>query len=130
MTRTFLLDTHALLWWLNDDDELSERAKDVILDRDNSVLVSAATLWEIAIKQRKGSLTGCEEYLERYATWHRAWGFGTLEIKPEHAVRAGLLPGEHADPFDRMLIAQSEIQAATLVTRDPEIRALHPNCLW
>jgi PIN domain nuclease of toxin-antitoxin system len=130
MTPTFLLDTHALLWWMNDDDELSARARDVILDRDSIVLVSAATLWEIAIKQRKGSLTGCEEYLESYPAWHRAWGVGTLEIKPEHAVRAGLLPGGHTDPFDRMLIAQSELRGATLVTRDPKIRALHPNCLW
>jgi len=130
MSLVFLLDTHALLWWMNDDPELSQRARDAILEADHTILVSAATLWEIAIKQRKGRLTGCEDYLERYATWHRDWGFATLEIRPEHAVRAGLMPGEHADPFDRMLIAQSQLLGASLVTRDPSIRSIHPNCLW
>lgn len=130
MNLTFLLDTHALLWWMNGDELLSERAHDAILNPEHAILVSAATLWEIAIKQRKGRLTGCEDYLERYATWHRAWGFGTLEIRPEHAVRAGLVPIEHADPFDRMLIAQSQLLGAALVTCDPHIRGIHPNCLW
>jgi PIN domain nuclease of toxin-antitoxin system len=75
-------------------------------------------------------ITVVEAYLERYPTWHREWGFGTLDMKPEHSVRAGLLPMEHTDPFDRMLVAQSQLHGATLVTRDPEIQRVHPNCLW
>jgi PIN domain nuclease of toxin-antitoxin system len=127
---TFLLDTHALLWWMNDAPELSERARDAILDADHTIVVSAATLWEIAIKQRKGTLTGCEDYLERYPVWHDRWGFATVDVKSEHAVRAGSLPIKHADPFDRMLVAQSQLLGASLVTRDANIRDIHPNCLW
>jgi len=130
MNLIVLLDTHALLWWMSDDAALSPRAKDVILNPEHTVLVSAATLWEIAIKQRKGKLSGCEDYLERYPTWHARWGFATLDIRPEHAIRAGLIPAAHSDPFDRMLIAQSQLLGAALVTRDPSIRGLHPNCLW
>lgn len=130
MSTTFLLDTHALLWWMNGSAELGERAKAAIEDTGSAVLVSAATLWEIAIKQRKGRLSGCEEYLERYGIWHDRWGFGTLDIRAEHAIHAGRLPLSHGDPFDRMLIAQSQLLGATLLTRDPDIRAAHPNCLW
>ncbi|MBN1961622.1 MAG: type II toxin-antitoxin system VapC family toxin [Deltaproteobacteria bacterium] len=130
MNQIYLLDTHALLWWINDDKNLSRRAKAIILEIQNIILVSTATLWEIAIKQRKGKLIGCEEYLNRYPALHKTWGFNSLDIRPEHAVRAGLLPTEHGDPFDRMLIAQSQLANATLITCDPEIRELHPNCLW
>jgi PIN domain nuclease of toxin-antitoxin system len=130
MSAMLLLDTHALLWWMNDSAQLSAKAKSAIADTSSTVLVSTATLWEIAIKQRKGRLTGCEEYLERYASWHDKWGFGTLDIRADHALHAGHLPFSHGDPFDRVLIAQSQLLGATLVTRDPDIRNAHPNCLW
>ncbi len=127
---SFLLDTHALVWWMADAPELSQRARQIIADTNHAVLVSAASLWEIAIKQRKGVLSGCEEYLDRYDSWHERWGFGTLDIKPAHAVLAGSLEWSHKDPFDRMLVAQSRLMAATLITCDEAIVEHHPHCVW
>ena len=115
---------------MSDAEELSPRARELILETDNTVLVSTASLWEIAIKQRKGKLCGCDDYLSRYAVWHDRWGFGTLVVKPEHAILAGSLRFQHGDPFDRMLIAQSRETGASIVTVDKKIQALHPNTVW
>jgi PIN domain nuclease of toxin-antitoxin system len=126
----YLLDTHALLWWMADDPRLSTRVRSLIEDSKNGVLVSVASLWEIAIKTRRGHLRGCEEYLSRFGSLHERWGFGTLTIGPTHAVTAGLLEWEHRDPFDRMLVAQSLEKSAPLVTCDSIISRFHPNCFW
>jgi PIN domain nuclease of toxin-antitoxin system len=126
----FLLDTHALLWWMADAPELSNRAKHIIEETNHIILVSCATLWEIAIKQRKGILSGLEEYLARYESWHEQWGFGTLDIRPPHAIKAGLLDWSHKDPFDRLLVAQSTLMAAPLITCDENIIKHHPPCVW
>jgi len=84
-----LLDTCALLWWMSDAPELGPAARRTITNRRTSIVVSTASLWEIAIKRRKGRLSGVDEYLAGYAEWHRRWGFTALAIEPDDAVAAG-----------------------------------------
>jgi PIN domain nuclease of toxin-antitoxin system len=109
-----LLDTHILLWWLADDPRLPTAVAAVIADRDTDVLVSAATAWEISIKQATGRLEAPDDLLDAIA----ANEFETLAITAKHAMAAGHLPTRHADSFDRMLIAQAQIEALTLITVD------------
>jgi PIN domain nuclease of toxin-antitoxin system len=109
-----LLDTHALLWAVSDPDALTERTRDAIRDGRNDVLVSAASVWEIAIRRALGRLTAPDD-LGDVLTSAR---FGPLPISLEHANLAGSLPPHHRDPFDRMLIAQARLESLTIVTRD------------
>lgn len=109
-----LLDTHILLWWLGDDEQLPAPAAATIADPDNEVVVSAASAWEISIKQAAGRLDAPEDLLDALA----ANDFGMLPITAHHAMAAGRLPAHHADPFDRMLIAQAQIEDLTLVSVD------------
>lgn len=110
-----LLDTHALLWALDRPDQLDPRARAAIADGANRVVVSAASAWEIAIKQSIGKLRFDGDLAELVTTT----GFDSLAIDFEHARSAGALPAHHRDPFDRMLIAQATCEALTIVTRDP-----------
>jgi PIN domain nuclease of toxin-antitoxin system len=127
---THLLDTCALLWWMADAPELGRRARRAIGNRRNQIVVSVVSLWEVAIKHRKGRLAGVEEYLARYHELHATWGFSTLVIEPADAVAAGTLSLPHDDPFDRMLIVQSRRLGAPIVTCDDAIRRHVPGCVW
>ncbi len=123
-----LLDTHALLWWFADDAALSRRAHAAISDGGNEVWVSAASVWEIAIKQRLGKLLfvlGAD--LERAVL---AEPFSALAITLRHGQTAGALPGHHNDPFDRMLIAQAMLENCTLVSNDRAFEAYGVERLW
>jgi PIN domain nuclease of toxin-antitoxin system len=111
---SLLLDTHVVLLWLTDDPTLSDDIK-ARLDHEPHVYVSAATIWEVAIKQAAGKLLAPSGLPERI----RDSGFTPLPIGFEHAIAAGRLPQIHRDPFDRMLIAQAKCEDLTLVTRDP-----------
>ncbi|MGH3645698.1 MAG: type II toxin-antitoxin system VapC family toxin [Micromonosporaceae bacterium] len=111
-----LLDSHVVLWWLTDDDTLSDEIKGYI-DEEPEVYVSAATIWEFAIKQAMGKIVAPEE-LPELIIQNR---FRMLPVLPEHAVAAARLPMVHRDPFDRMLIAQASTEELTLVTRDAAI---------
>lgn len=113
-----LLDTHALLWWLDGDERLSNPAKLAIGEARTRVFVSAASAWEITTKVRIGKLPGAIEIAERFLEIVLDQDFDELPISIEHARHAGLLPGEHRDPFDRMLIAQSQIEGLTLVSNE------------
>ena len=110
---SLLLDTHVVLWWLADDPALPDEIKDR-LDHEPDVRVSAATIWEIAIKQALGKIAAPEDLPERV----RDSGFRELPIRFAHAMAAGRLPQIHRDPFDRMLVAQARCEGLTLVTRD------------
>jgi PIN domain nuclease of toxin-antitoxin system len=114
-----LLDTHVLLWWLADDPSLAREAEVAIADAASAVFVSAATAWEIAIKQALGKLDAPSD-LERQIEVNR---FKALSISTGHAYSAGTLPRHHDDPFDRMLVAQAMAEGLTIVTRDPRLRA-------
>jgi PIN domain nuclease of toxin-antitoxin system len=114
-----LLDTHVLLWTLDDSRALSQEARAAITNGKNVVFVSAATAWEISIKKALGKLkTPAGDYLEELER-HR---FTPLNITMEHALAVENLPPHHADPFDRMLVAQAQVEKLTLVTHDPRIR--------
>jgi PIN domain nuclease of toxin-antitoxin system len=113
-----LLDTHVALWWSNDPTFLEKRARDAIADGANEVFLSAASVWEAAIKVAAGRLSTPTSIEESSA----ADGIAELPIRWLHAVRAASLPVHHADPFDRMLIAQALEESMVLATRDPLIR--------
>jgi PIN domain nuclease of toxin-antitoxin system len=113
-----LLDTHALLWWLAGDARLSARARAAITDEVNIVFVSAASAWEVATKVRLGKLPGAEFLAQEFQEHLARQNFRALVISVEHAQRAGSLPGPHKDPFDRMLIAQSQAENFTLVSNE------------
>lgn len=113
-----LLDTHALLWWLSDDPALTKRARTAIANTRNTVLVSAASAWEIATKVRLGKLPTAAGLAAQFADQIQREGFEMLAISSDHAIRAGLLPGTHKDPFDRMLIAQSQAENLALVSNE------------
>jgi PIN domain nuclease of toxin-antitoxin system len=128
--KVHLLDTCALLWWMDDSPQLPARARRVIASRQTRILVSVASLWEIAIKRRKGRLHGVDEYLARHQDLHEAWGFNLLAIEPVDAVAAGVLDIPHTDPFDRMLIVQSKRVGAPVVTCDEAIARFAHATVW
>lgn len=122
-----LLDTHVLLWAVDDDPSLSQAARAAITDGHNIVFVSAATAWEIAIKKALGKLQApTDSYLEELRR-HR---FTPLNVTTEHARAVETLPPHHADPFDRMLVAQSQVEKLTLVTRDGRLQAYAVPIIW
>lgn len=113
-----LLDTQALVWWRQGNRKLGSRARAKIEREADAVLVSAATAWEIAIKWRAGRLKlpeGPDAWLQQAIA---SSGFSTLPITLAHAVSVADLPDHHADPFDRLLIAQARMEQLTIVTSD------------
>jgi PIN domain nuclease of toxin-antitoxin system len=125
-----LLDTHAFLWWVTDDDRLSERAGELIADGANDVYFSAASAWEIAIKAGLGRIrlpdeawTFTPDQLERNA-------FQALPVHVAHAVAVITLPDVHRDPFDRMLVAQAITEGLTIVSADPELARYAVPVVW
>ena len=112
-----LLDTHAVLWWLNDDPTLSDAARAEISDPENTVYLSAVAVSEMRIKQGIGKLDlpdDFEEVLDGQA-------FSKLPVTVDHAHTIAGLPAIHRDPFDRMLVAQAVVEGMTIVTRDRRI---------
>jgi PIN domain nuclease of toxin-antitoxin system len=110
-----LLDTHALIWWLADNDHLGSRARALIQDPDNDVLVSIVSLWEIVLKSRIGKL---EADIEEIWNAIESQGFSVLEIGAQHLLTLAKLPSHHRDPFDHLLIAQAIAEDAMFVSRD------------
>ena len=108
-----LLDTHVLLWWLQ-GAPLAEGAADRIAEPSNDVIISAATVWELSIKRQLGKVDMPPDLVDQC----RSQGFTFLAMDARHADHAGSLPLNHADPFDRMLVAQAELETLILVTRD------------
>lgn len=125
-----LLDTHALLWWFVNDPRLSARARALIADEDNEILVSAASAWEIATKHRLGKLPQASDAFPRFEELVAADGFAYLAISSRHGLRAGSYALPHGDPFDRMLAAQAETERLTLLTLDPAFAAFPVSTLW
>ena len=124
-----LLDTHALLWWLAGDRKLSAAARSAIGDEENIVFVSAASAWEISTKHRLGKLDA-NALVGEMAAVLAEQDLQTLDITVDHAERAGLLPGEHRDPFDRMLIAQAQAENLTLVSNETAFDGYGITRLW
>jgi len=113
-----LLDTHTLLWWLAENPSLPSSARKLIANKNNDVLVSAASAWEIATKVRLGKLPIALDLAHDFTAYLERERFETLAVSAEHGIRAGFLPGPHKDPFDRMLIAQALAENLAIVSND------------
>ena len=125
-----LLDTNALLWWITSADRLSDRARWAIEEPTNEVMVSAASAWEIAIKAERGRISlplPAERYVPDVLTRH---DFRSLDVRMAHALRAGSLPVHHRDPFDRLLIAQAQLEDMPIVSADPAIGRYDVEVIW
>jgi PIN domain nuclease of toxin-antitoxin system len=110
-----LLDTHALLWWLADDDQIGIQARDLIADPGNNILISVASLWEIVVKVRVGKL---EADIKEISQAIELDGFTLLTINPAHLRTLAGLPMHHRDPFDHLLIAQAIAEEAIFLSAD------------
>jgi PIN domain nuclease of toxin-antitoxin system len=117
-----LLDTHVFLWWLAADRRLSRRLRARIASPATEVLVSAASIWEMAIKIAIGKLDMPGTDPARLDALVTACGFRELAITAAHATAVATLPRLHGDPFDRLLVAQARAEGATLVSTDPALR--------
>lgn len=125
-----LLDTHTLLWWWSSSDELSALARDLLEDPASELLVSAASAWEVATKHRLGKLGDLADAAPRFDQLVDLHKLARLPISVVHGLRAGAYAAKHGDPFDRMLAAQSELERAPLVTRDPAFAAFPCETRW
>lgn len=112
-----LLDTHAVLWWLDDDPRLGPEARDLIADPGHDVLVSVVSLWEMVVKLRVGKL---KADIGRVTASIEQAGFVLVGIAPKHLTTLAKLPvhADHRDPFDHLLLAQAQAEGATLVSED------------
>jgi PIN domain nuclease of toxin-antitoxin system len=125
-----LLDTHALAWFLLDLPRLPQTARAAIADPDNIVMVSAVSALEIAIKVRVGKWPEAAPILQDFDQMILADQFQLLDVSVEHALKAGSMPGQHRDPFDRLLIAQALIEGLTLVTNETLFDGFGVQRLW
>jgi len=113
----YLLDTHIVLWWLSEPEQIQNKAQKIIRNRENQIFVSSASLWEMAIKKSIGRVTLPHNLLETIAIE----GFTLLPIMPDECIGVADLPLFHADPFDRMLIMQAKLHDLVIITRDKKI---------
>jgi PIN domain nuclease of toxin-antitoxin system len=126
----YLLDTHSLLWWWTDVGRLGTASRETIEQGVGTIFVSAASVWEIAIKTASGKLTEIEDFERDYGPLMASNGFQELAMTNAHVLKAGFLPGAHRDPFDRALAAQALTDNLTVITRDPEIGGFGCRTLW
>jgi PIN domain nuclease of toxin-antitoxin system len=124
-----LLDTHVFLWAAGDPDQLQATARAAIEDSANDVLISAGVAWEISIKVALAKLTVPADPAVWFPARVRSLGFRVLDISAAHALAVGGLPNIHRDPFDRIMIAQAQVEGLTFVTRDPENQTYPINVL-
>lgn len=125
-----LLDTHALIWVLTDSPKLSRRARAALADPDSEQVVSAASAMEIFTKHRLGRLAEAEELVAHWTRIMAPPGYVPLAVTMAHAARAGALAHPHGDPFDRILIAQAQIEGLTLVSNEKLFDAFGVERLW
>ena len=125
-----LLDTHTFLWWITDDPRLSKKARETINDGHNELYLSAASGWEMAIKARLGKLQ-LPDSLERFVPEQLAInGIEGLPVQMRHALHVQVLPDYHRDPFDRLLVAQAQLEDIPILTRDPYIARYQVKTVW
>lgn len=124
-----LLDTHTLIWWL-ENRALSKIAKDAISDTSNEVWVSTASAYEISFKVMLGKLPSCAPLIPKFSVTLLTEGFRHLECTIRHGVEAGRLPLIHRDPWDRMLAAQAIVEDMAIVSNDEKLSALGAKRVW
>jgi PIN domain nuclease of toxin-antitoxin system len=121
-----LLDTHAALWLLSGDERLGANTRRHLTDPANQALLSAAVVWEIAIKRGLGKLVVPDEYLSLLLDA----GVQPLAVRVDHAAAVEALPMHHRDPFDRMLVAQAQVEGAAVMSRDQSFREYGVTIIW
>ena len=126
----YLFDTHALIWWWNDNPLLPKTVRQALSNPQNAFFVSAASAWEVATKVRLGKWPDAEEAAELFEALCDRNGFELLPVSVIHGLLAGSLPGDHRDPFDRMIAAQAIHDDLTVITRDPALTALGCRAFW
>ena len=126
----YLLDTHAFLWFVSEDNRLSSKAQSIIINSQNEVYFSAVSAWEISIKIRLGRLT-IEEDLEPFIIKQLAENnFSTLSITIFHSIYTSKLPNIHKDPFDRMIVAQAQVEDLSIISKDKNIKKYSVPVVW
>jgi PIN domain nuclease of toxin-antitoxin system len=125
-----LLDAHVFIWWVLDMPNLSDASREILGDGGNEVLFSAASGYEIAFKADQGRLALPEPPSEYVRSRLAAYGFESLDVELSHALRAATLPRIHGDPFDRMLVAQAQIEGLPILTADPVIGRYDVETIW
>ncbi len=126
----FLLDTHAFLWWIADDPHLSERARQVISDPENEMFLSAASGWEMAIKTQLGKLQLPDRFEQFIAEQLFRNNITSLPVMMSHALHVQSLPLHHRDPFDRLLIAQGQLEKMPIITTDSVFADYDVEIVW
>jgi PIN domain nuclease of toxin-antitoxin system len=126
----FLIDTHALIWSAYRRDRLSPHVLAILESDANEILVSAASAWEIATKYRLGKLPDARKLAEDFMAQVSGAGYLLLSITVEHALRAGRMPGDHKDPFDRMLAAQALHEDTPILSIDTQLDAFGVRREW
>jgi len=125
-----LLDTHTFLWWVTDDPKLSSRVRKIISDGKNELFLSAVSGWEIAIKAQLGRIQIPDKPQTFISEQMVANAIQGLPIQISHAVHIYNLPTHHRDPFDRMLVAQAQLEKLPILTDDPQISQYPVKVIW
>ena len=125
-----LIDTQCWLWWFAEPDRLKEATIAQIVDETNELWFSVASVWEMGIKVKLGKLPLPEPINLYLSSRMKQLGARSLEIRADHALQAGGLPLHHRDPFDRMLIAQAQVEGMTIVTSDRMFNRYEVEILW
>jgi len=125
-----LLDTHCWLWMQADSKRLSQQTQAILQDPNNQLFLSAASSWEIAIKYALGKLPLPLPPMEYVLSRMDASSITPLPIQHSHALRVASLPHHHADPFDRLLVAQAQLESLDILTADPKLEAYEVGLIW
>jgi PIN domain nuclease of toxin-antitoxin system len=126
---TLLLDTHALIWWMEEEQNLSSRARLAVQNPENRILISAVVAWELAIKVKTGKFSPAS-LIEKLSWSLEQEAFSEVAITIEHATRAGSLPLHHRDPFDRLLVAQALSLGVPIVSADRILDRYDVERIW
>ncbi len=126
----YLLDSHVLLWWWFEPERLSQTVQPLLADPATTVLVSAASVWELSLKHHQGKLPELQQAIGDLPGLLQADGFQPLPIALAHGLRAGAYIQAHRDPFDRMLAAQAELERLVLLTADPQLSSFPCRTFW
>ena len=125
----YLLDTHAFLWLATDDPQLTQTARAVFIDNDQECFLSAASIWEMAIKSSLGKLS-IATTLEHLVRGGRERGLRLLDVTRDHAYLVERLPLHHRDPFDRLLVAQAMHEGMSLISCEAQLDAYAVTRIW
>jgi PIN domain nuclease of toxin-antitoxin system len=125
-----LLDTHTFLWWITDNPQLSSRVREIIRDGNNELFLSAASGWEIVIKTQLGRLNlpdNLEHFISEQLTINSIY---SLPIQMSHALHVFVLPNHHQDPFDRIIVAQAQLENLAILSADQQIARYPVEIIW